>query len=155
MLSQSKFKNITGLSEESFTAVTVDATYDPADASLRQALEAVCSSAEAAVREGQTILILSDRNIGESRVPLHSLLATGAVHHHLIRVGLRAECNLVVESGSARDSHHVACLLGFGATAVHPYLAYSVIEDLLARGELLGDPQLCQKNFRKGINKGL
>ena len=135
--------------------MTVDATYDPADASLRQALEAVCSSAEAAVREGKSILILSDRNIDESRVPLHSLLATGAVHHHLIRVGLRAECNLVVESGSARDSHHVACLLGFGATAVHPYLAYSVIEDLLASGELLGDPQLCQKNFRKGINKGL
>ena len=155
VLSQSKFKSIAGLSEESFTAVTVDATYDPADANLRQALEAVCSSAEAAVREGKTILILSDRNIGENRVPLHSLLATGAVHHHLIRVGLRAECNLVVESGSARDSHHVACLLGFGATAVHPYLAYSVIEDLLARGELFGDPQLCQKNFRKGINKGL
>ena len=155
VLSQSKFKSISGLSEEGFTAVTVDATYDPADASLRQALEAVCSSAEAAVREGKSILILSDRNIDESRVPLHSLLATGAVHHHLIRVGLRAECNLVVESGSARDSHHVACLLGFGATAVHPYLAYSVIEDLLTRGELLGDPQLCQKNFRKGINKGL
>ena len=155
VLSQSKFKSISGLSEEGFTAVTVDATYDPADASLRQALEAVCSSAEAAVREGNSILILSDRNIDESRVPLHSLLATGAVHHHLIRVGLRAECNLVVESGSARDSHHVACLLGFGATAVHPYLAYSVIEDLLTRGELLGDPQLCQKNFRKGINKGL
>ena len=155
VLSQSKFESIAGLAEENFTAVTVDATYDPADANLRQALEAVCSSAEAAVREGKSILILSDRNIGENRVPLHSLLATGAVHHHLIRVGLRAECNLVVESGSARDSHHVACLLGFGATAVHPYLAYSVIEDLLARGELLGDPQLCQKNFRKGINKGL
>ena len=155
VLSQSKFKSITGLSEEGFTAVTVDATYDPADASLRQALEAVCSSAEAAVREGKGILILSDRNIDDSRVPLHSLLATGAVHHHLIRVGLRADCNLVVESGSARDSHHVACLLGFGATAVHPYLAYSVIEDLLTKGELLGDPQLCQKNFRKGINKGL
>ena len=155
VLSQSKFKSISGLTEEGFTAVTVDATYDPADASLRQALEAVCSSAEAAVREGKSILILSDRNIDESRVPLHSLLTTGAVHHHLIRVGLRAECNLVVESGSARDSHHVACLLGFGATAVHPYLAYSVIEDLLTRGELLGDPQLCQKNFRKGINKGL
>ena len=88
-------------------------------------------------------------------MPLHSLLVTGAVHHHLIRAGVRAECNLIVESGSARDSHHVACLLGFGATAVYPYLAYSVIEDLLARGELLGDPQLCQKNFRKGINKGL
>ena len=88
-------------------------------------------------------------------MPIHSLLVTGAVHHHLIRVGLRSECNLVIESGSARDSHHVACLLGFGATAIYPYVAYSVIEDLLARGELLGDPQVCQKNFRKGINKGL
>ena len=155
VLSQSKFQNIAALEEEGFRSVVVDATYDPAEANLRQALEAVCSSAEAAVRDKRNILILSDRNIGDERVPLHSLLVTGAVHHHLIRVGVRAECNLVVESGTARDSHHVACLLGFGATAVYPYLAYSVIEDLLSRGELLGDPQLCQKNFRKGINKGL
>ena len=155
VLSQAKFQAITALDEEGFHTVVIDTTYDPADASLREVLEAVCSSAEAAVCEGKSILILSDRNIAETRVPLHSLLATGAVHHHLIRVGLRADCNLVVESGSARDSHHVACLLGFGATAVHPYLAYSVIEDLLARGELLGDPHLSQKNFRKGINKGL
>ena len=155
VLSQSKFHTITAMAEEGFNSVVIDATYDPADGSLRKALEALCSSAEAAVRDGKNILIVSDRNIDEARVPLHSLLATGAIHHHLIRVGLRAECNLIVESGSARDSHHVACLLGFGATAVYPYLAYSVIEDLLARGELLGDPQLCQKNFRKGINKGL
>ena len=155
VLSQSKFQNIAALEEDGFRSVVVDATYDPAEANLRQALEAVCSSAEAAVRDKRNILILSDRNIGDERVPLHSLLVTGAVHHHLIRVGVRAECNLVVESGTARDSHHVACLLGFGATAVYPYLAYSVIEDLLSRGELLGDPQLCQKNFRKGINKGL
>ena len=155
VLSQAKFQTISALAEEGFHSVVIDTTYDPADASLREVLEAVCSSAEAAVREGSSILILSDRNIAETRLPLHSLLVTGAVHHHLIRVGLRADCNLVVESGSARDSHHVACLLGFGATAVHPYLAYSVIEDLLARGELLGDPHLCQKNFRKGINKGL
>ena len=155
VLSQPKFQTILALAEEGFRSVVIDATYDPADGNLRQALEAVCSSAEAAIREGGNILILSDRGIGEARVPLHSLLVTGAVHNHLIRVGLRAECNLIIESASARDSHHVACLLGFGATAVYPYLAYSVIEDLLARGELLGDPQLCQKNFRKGINKGL
>ena len=155
VLSQSKFQNISALEEEGFCSVVVDATYDPAEATLRQALEAVCSSAEAAARDKRNILILSDRNIGDERVPLHSLLVTGAVHHHLIRTGVRAECNLVIESGTARDSHHVACLLGFGATAVYPYLAYSVIEDLLTRGELLGDPQVCQKNFRKGINKGL
>ena len=155
VLSQSKFRTIKGLEEDNFRSIVIDATYDSSEASLRQALEAVCSSAEGAVREGYNILVLSDRNLGESRVPLHSLLVTGTLHHYLIRTGVRAECNLVVESGSARDSHHVACLLGFGATAVYPYLAYSVIEDLLARGELLGDPQVCQKNFRKGINKGL
>jgi glutamate synthase (NADPH/NADH) large chain len=155
VLSQAKFQSILALAEDGFQSVVIDVTYDPAECNLRQALEAVCSSAEAAVRERRNIIILSDRGLGESRVPLHSLLATGAVHHHLIRTGLRAECNLIVESGSARDSHHVACLLGFGATAVYPYLAYSVIEDLLSRGELLGEPQVCQKNFRKGINKGL
>ena len=155
VLSQAKFQTILALDEEGFRSVVIDVTYDPSERNLRQALEAVCSSVEAAIREGGNTIILSDRGIGAARVPLHSLLATGAVHHHLIRSGLRAECNLIVESGSARDSHHVACLLGFGATAVYPYLAYSVIEDLFNRGELLGDPHLCQKNFRKGINKGL
>ena len=82
-------------------------------------------------------------------------MATGAVHHHLIRSGLRADANLIVESGSARDSHHFACLLGFGATAVYPYLAYSILEGQLRSGELLGDPTRCYKNYRKGINKGL
>ena len=96
VLSQAKFQAITALDEEGFHTVVIDTTYDPADASLREVLEAVCSSAEAAVCEGKSILILSDRNIAETRVPLHSLLATGAVHHHLIRVGLRADCNLVV-----------------------------------------------------------
>ena len=156
VLSQGKFRTIVELAEDGFRSTVLDATYEPAEGhSLRQALEALCSSAEAAVREGFSIVVLSDRNIGDTRVPIHSLLATGAVHHHLIRVGLRADCNLVVESGSARDSHHLACLLGFGATAIYPYLAYSVIQDLLVRGELLGDPAACQKNFRKGINKGL
>jgi glutamate synthase (NADPH/NADH) large chain len=77
------------------------------------------------------------------------------VHHHLIRTGLRCDANLIIETASARDSHQVACLLGFGATAVYPYLAYSVLEDLLRSGELLGDPIACYKNYRRGINKGL
>jgi glutamate synthase (NADPH/NADH) large chain len=77
------------------------------------------------------------------------------VHHHLIRCGLRCDANLVIETASARDSHQIACLLGFGATAVYPYLAYSVLEDLMRSGELLGEPTLCYKNYRRGINKGL
>jgi glutamate synthase (NADPH) large chain len=77
------------------------------------------------------------------------------VHHHLIRQGLRCDANLVIETASARDSHQIACLLGFGATAIYPYLAYSVLEDLIRNGELLGEPSNCYKNYRKGINKGL
>ena len=91
----------------------------------------------------------------DGRLPVHSLLATGAVHHHLIKQGLRADANIVVESASARDSHQIACLLGFGATAVYPYLAYSVLEELIRCGEVLGEPSICYKNYRKGINKGL
>ena len=93
--------------------------------------------------------------ISKGRLPIHSLLATGAVHHHLIRQGLRADANLIIETASARDSHQFACLLGFGATAVYPYLAYSVLEDLMRTGEVLGEPSACYKNYRKGINKGL
>jgi glutamate synthase (NADPH/NADH) large chain len=73
----------------------------------------------------------------------------------LIQVGLRTDANILVETGFARDPHQFAVLLGFGATAIYPYLAYDVINDLVAKGELLGDPIYAQANFRKGIEKGL
>jgi glutamate synthase (NADPH/NADH) large chain len=82
-------------------------------------------------------------------------MATGAVHHHLIAKGLRCDCNIIVETGSARDSHQMAVLLGFGATAIYPYLSYSLLYDLIANGELLGEPQSAYEKYRKGINKGL
>ncbi len=155
VLSQGKFNTLLNIEDEKLKIADIDATYDPENGNLRSAVEGLCLTAEAAVRGGATLLILSDRQIGDSRLPIHSLLATGAVHHHLIRSGLRADANLIVESGSARDSHHFACLLGFGATAVYPYLAYSILEGQLRSGELLGDPTRCYKNYRKGINKGL
>ena len=155
VLSQGKFNTLLALGEHGLQVADIDATYDPANGDLRAAIEALCMSAEAAVREGATVLVLSDRNIDGGRLPIHSLLATGAVHHHLIRTGLRADANLIIETASARDSHQFACLLGFGATAVYPYLAYSVLEDQMRTGELLGDPTQAYKNYRKGINKGL
>ena len=155
VLSQGKFNTLLNIEDEKLKIADIDATYDPENGNLRSAVEGLCLTAETAVRSGATLLILSDRKIGESRLPIHSLLATGAVHHHLIRSGLRADANLIVESGSARDSHQFACLLGFGATAVYPYLAYSILEGQLRSGELLGDPTRCYKNYRKGINKGL
>ncbi len=155
VLSQGKFTTLLNLDRPGFSVHKIDCTYDTSDSSLQQGIETVVTAAEDAVRAGATILILSDRAIGKDRLPVHSLLATGAVHHHLIKRGLRAEANIVVESASARDSHQIACLLGFGATAIYPYLAYSVLEELIRCGEVLGEPSICYKNYRKGINKGL
>jgi glutamate synthase (NADPH/NADH) large chain len=155
VLSQGKFTTLLKLDRPGFMVKTIDCTYNPAETDLKWAIEDMVASAEAAVRGGVTILIISDRGIDKDRLPIHSLLSVGALHHHLIRTGLRVDANIVVESASARDSHQIACLLGFGATAVYPYLAYSVLEELIRSGEVLGEPSACYKNYRKGINKGL
>jgi glutamate synthase (NADPH/NADH) large chain len=155
ILSQGKFNTLLQLDRPGFCVARIDCVYDPAQKSLAEAVADVAAAAEQAVRDGSTIIVLSDRAIDREKLPVHSLLATGAVHHHLIRVGLRIDANIVVESASARDSHQVACLLGFGATAIYPYLAYSVLEELIRNGEVLGEPSACYKNYRKGINKGL
>ena len=155
VLSQGKFESILALHESDLRVQTIDATYNPDNIDLKTALTNLCLEAAAHVVGGSNVLVVSDRAFGETRLPIHSLLATGAIHHHLIEHGLRADSNLIVESGSARDSHQVACLLGFGATAVYPYLAYSVLTAQLASGEVLGAPATCYKNYRKGINKGL
>ena len=155
VLSQGKFESVLALNESGLKVQVLDATYSPEEKTLKEAVESLCQEAGAHVAGGASVLVLSDRSFGEDRLPIHSLLATGAVHNHLIANGLRADSNLIVESGSARDSHQFACLLGFGATAVYPYLAYSVLTQQLAEGEILGAPSACYKNYRKGINKGL
>jgi glutamate synthase (NADPH/NADH) large chain len=155
MLSPDKFARITSLDKPGFGIQFIDLNYDPAQIDLRGAIVQVCDQAEQAVRAGKVILVLSDRAIEPGKLPIHSLLATGAVHHRLIRSGLRCDANLIIESGTARDSHQLACHFGFGATAVYPYMAYSVIDDLIRSGEILGDPYKAHVNFRKGINKGL
>ncbi|EHQ58709.1 glutamate synthase family protein [gamma proteobacterium HIMB55] len=155
VLSQGKFESVLALKESGLKVQVLDATYSPEETTLKEAVATLCQEAGAHVAGGASVLVLSDRSFGEDRIPIHSLLATGAVHNHLIANGLRADSNLIVESGSARDSHQFACLLGFGATAVYPYLAYSVLAQQLADGEILGAPSACYKNYRKGINKGL
>lgn len=155
VLSQGKFNTLMNLDRPGFQVADIDCSYHPDETDLQSALLALRETAAEKVREGNTMLVLSDRRIEDGRLPIHSLLATGAVHHHLIKCGLRCGVNLVIETASARDSHQFACLLGFGATAIYPYLAYSVLEDLLRSGELLGEPTLCYKNYRRGINKGL
>ena len=123
---------------------------------MRNAIERVCDEAVAAVRGGATLLVLSDRAITPDTLPIHALLAVGAAHHRLVRDGLRCEANLIVETATARDPHHFAVLLGYGATLIHPYLAYDCLRDLIRSGEIAsGDYQKLAENYRKGIDKGL
>jgi glutamate synthase (NADPH/NADH) large chain len=155
VLSAGKFNQLLTLDRKGFGAERISLLYRPEDESLEQAIRRVVEASEAAVKNGKTILVLSDRGITPESLVVHSLLATGAVHHALIRSGLRCDANIVVETASARDSHQFACLFGFGATAVYPYLSYNILNDLVASGELLGDADDAMKNYRRGINKGL
>ncbi len=127
-------------------------------AGLRAALDRVCREAEAAVRDGANVLILSDRGVSPDQAPIPMLLATGAVHHHLIRETLRTRCGLVCETGEAREVAHFALLIGYGAAAVNPYLALQTIEEMVAQGILVPegiDAETAIANFVKASDKGL
>jgi len=118
-------------------------------------LASLCAEAVDAVRSGYNILIVSDRRVDDGHVAIPALLATSAIHHHLVEKGLRTSAGLVVETGSAREVHHFALLAGYGAEAVHPYLAMETLADMAAG--LSGDlsPEKAVKNFVKAIGKGL
>jgi glutamate synthase (NADPH/NADH) large chain len=156
ILSQRKLRQI--LSMADFGGhVEIDLNY-PAESTLVEALDRFCRQAEEAVRSGTLLVFLTDRHIGPNKVPAHALLAVGAVHQHLTRVGLRAACNILVETATARDPHHFACLIGFGATAVQPYLAYQSLLALLRAGRIktrAGEPLELGRSYRRGIKKGL
>ncbi|HEY3238225.1 MAG TPA: glutamate synthase large subunit, partial [Acidimicrobiia bacterium] len=141
-----------------FTTETLDCTWPVVEgpAGLSRALERLCGDARSAVGVGTTILILSDRAVGPERVAIPALLAVSAVHHHLVRLGTRLRTGLVVESGEPREVHHIACLLGYGASAVNPYLLFESLPDMIASGELAGMslPEAAA-NAVAGIGKGL
>ena len=123
---------------------------------LEEAVEALCENAEKAVRGGSTVLVLSDKGVNESQAPIPSLLATAAVHHHLVRRGIRTRTTLVVETAEAREVHHFALLVGYGATAINPYLALETLEEMVDSDMLEGiDFEEAAKNYAKAINKGL
>ncbi|PJK21152.1 glutamate synthase large subunit [Mycolicibacterium goodii] len=123
---------------------------------LAEALDDLRSRASAAIANGRRILVISDRDSDHTRAPIPSLLAVSAVHHHLVRTKERTEVALVVESGDAREVHHIALLIGFGAAAVNPYLAFESIEDLIREGELTGiEPAAAVRNYVKALCKGV
>lgn len=154
VLSASKMLQLETLEDPAFQLARIDLNYD-ANLELSAAIKAICEQVANSIRAGQTLIVLSDKNITADKVPANAIMVTGAVHHYLIAQGIRTDANLIIETGLARDSHQVAVLIGFGATCVYPYLAYDVIDDLVATGELLGDPIQARVNFRKGLDKGL
>ena len=127
-------------------------------AGLRAALERVCNEASSAIAEGKRILVLSDRHSDHEWAPIPSLLLTSAVHHHLIREKTRTRVGLLIETGDAREVHHMALLIGYGAGAINPYLAFETIEDMIAEGlHGLGgvDPHTAIKKYIKAAGKGV
>lgn len=133
----------------------LDTTYDMTNISLKTALLALCDQAESAVRNGSVLLILSDRMLTKHRLPIPAVLAVGAVQQRLVDANLRCDANIVVETGSARNPHHFAVLIGLGATAVYPYLAYESLAQMITEGAIKKPLRTVMANFRDGINKGL
>ncbi len=155
--SQRKLRQILAMPQFVNATVTIDLCYPPEEG-LDVALRRFCREAEAGVRNGAGMVFITDRYPRQDTLPAHALLAVGAIHGHLIESGLRCQCNLLVETATTRDAHQFACLIGFGATAIYPWLAYQSLFELgrdghLKRGD--GTPREIGRSYRRGIRKGL
>ncbi|OQP35355.1 MULTISPECIES: glutamate synthase large subunit [Pantoea] len=151
----SDFNQLTTLEGEYYRADTLDCTFDAATQTLEQAMHALCDEAERMVRNGTVLLVLSDRAISETRLPVPAPMIVGAVQTRLVEKSLRCDANIIVETASARDPHHFAVLLGFGATAIYPYLAYESLAKMVDSNVIEKDYRAVMLNYRNGINKGL
>ncbi len=140
-----------------FKTVTLDATYDVANGPdyMDACLEGLSRAADRAVRDGYNIIIISDRSVSPTRTPVPILLATSAIHHHLIRKGLRTSVGLVVESGEPREIHQFCTLAGYGAEAINPYLAFETLRDIAPSYEEITTPEQAIKRYIKGLKKGM
>ncbi|ODT65508.1 MAG: glutamate synthase subunit alpha [Pelagibacterium sp. SCN 63-23] len=154
-----KIRAIGDIADNQFKTKTIDITYPAADGpeGMEAAIEAICQEAEAAVRGEYNIIILSDRLVSVERLDIPALLAVAAVHHHLIRKGLRTSTGLVVETGEAREIHHFAMLAGYGAEAINPYLAFEALQALHAEGNYPEEVSADEVVYRyiKSVGKGL
>ncbi|MBK6296844.1 MAG: glutamate synthase large subunit [Sphingomonadales bacterium] len=152
-----KIRSVEETLDGAFRTETIDMTWDAATgaAGLEMALKEMCWAATEAVLADRNILILSDRSQSSDRVAMPALLATAAVHHHLVRQGLRMQTGLVVETGEAREVHHFCVLAGYGAEAVNPYVAFETLEEIRVRRGLPLSAEQVQKNYIKAIGKGI
>ncbi|MGH2578907.1 MAG: glutamate synthase central domain-containing protein, partial [Actinomycetota bacterium] len=141
-----------------FRACTIPILYPVAEGGegLERTLATVCEKSSRAIAAGCTYLILSDRGVDEHLCPIPALLATAGVHHHLVREGTRVKAGLILESGEPREVHHMAVLIGYGAAAINPYLAFETLDDLIRQGLVSGlDHKTAVKHYIKALNKGV
>jgi glutamate synthase (NADPH) large chain len=140
-------------------AKTIDITFDKSEGTggLLPALDRICAEAEKAIWDGYSLIVLSDRKADSNRVPISTLLACGAVHHHLVRNELRTRIGIVLETGEAREVHHFCLLTGYGADAINPYLAFEAIRDARGHGHLKDDytEEKIVQTYREGVRKGM
>lgn len=159
ILSNQELANLKDMDHRGWRSQVIDITYEKSagQAGLQPALDRICDEARQAIKDGYSLIILSDRNVGPDRVPVSSLLATGAVHHHLVRHEERTQIGIVVESGEAREVHHFCLLIGYGADAVNPYIALYALRQARVDGRI-GDEFTDQKivhTYRTGVAKGM
>ncbi|MGC1271667.1 MAG: glutamate synthase large subunit, partial [Croceibacterium sp.] len=152
-----KIRSVETSLDGAFRTATIDMTWDAATGAdgLEMAIKEMCWAATEAVLADKNILILSDRAQGPDRIPMPAALATAAVHHHLVRQGLRMQTGLVVETGEAREVHHFCVLAGYGAEAINPYLAFETMEQIRAEKHPELSPYDVKKNYIKAIGKGI
>ncbi|HEY9721700.1 MAG TPA: glutamate synthase large subunit [Oscillatoriaceae cyanobacterium] len=152
VLEDAELLQLTALPDARFPSITLACVFDAeaGEVGLRAALEELEQAAEQAVSRGTVLLVLSDREIGENRAPVPMLLALSCIHTHLLRRGLRLRCALLCEAGDVREEHHLACLIGFGADAVNPYLALETAAALQPE-----NPAVARERYRQALEKGL
>ena len=152
-----KIRDIDNVAGGAFRTRTIDITWPATEGAdgMEKAIFRICQEATEAVLADYTILILSDREVSENRIPIPSLLATAAVHNHLIRQGLRMSTGIVVETGEAREVHHFCVLAGYGAEAINPYLAFKTLEQIRVQLNMSKSATEVKKNYLKAVGKGI
>jgi glutamate synthase (NADPH/NADH) large chain len=155
VLLYSDMQQLLELSNKHYQNTLLDISFDPDEKDLKQAILDLCDEAEEVVKQGTVLLVLSDRAIRKGRLPIPAAMAVGAVQTRLVNTNLRCDANIIVETACARDPHHFSVLLGFGATAIYPYLAYETLGKLVDDGAIDKSYPQVMINYRQGLNKGL
>lgn len=161
ILSNEEMAALKHIDHKGWTAHVIDITYDKSEGvkGLEKALDRICEEASQAIKDENSLIVLSDRNISESRIPVNALLATGAVHHHLIKSSDRTKIGIVLETGEAREVHHFCMLIGYGIDAINPYLAFEALwqaqRDGMLSGKKFDDDNKIVAYYRKGVAKGM